>query len=105
VEIEILHIDGCPNSQEAGRRVRAALGALGDRAGVVGFRLVRSAADAAGTPFAGSPTIAVDGADLFPSAAGTGQPACRVYETPDGLRGVPTTEQLIDALAPLRRTR
>ncbi|MBM7832707.1 hypothetical protein JOE59_003412 [Agromyces cerinus] len=50
------------------------------------------------TPFAGSPTIAVDGRDLFPSKDATDALACRVYPTPPGLAGVPTVEQVAEAL-------
>jgi hypothetical protein len=49
--------------------------------------------------FPGSPTIRVDGRDLFPAPEreswGLG---CRVYTTPQGLRGSPTPEMLREAL-------
>ncbi|MFP3466880.1 hypothetical protein [Leifsonia sp. SIMBA_070] len=53
---------------------------------------------AALVPFAGSPTITVDGEDLFPSDGGTSDLACRIYYTPDGLAGLPTVDQLIEAI-------
>ncbi len=41
--------------------------------------------------FPGSPTIRVDGRDIDPDFRDTGDytPRCRLYRTPDGLRGVP----------------
>lgn len=98
MQIEVLHIAGCPTWVEAGNRVREALTVSGiDRADVA-FRLVASSADAARVPFAGSPTILVDGADLFPGAEPTTQLACRVYATPLGLAGAPTAQQISEAI-------
>jgi len=49
--------------------------------------------------FHGSPSILVDGVDLFAEpGAGVGL-SCRVYRTPEGLSGAPTVEQLRAALA------
>jgi len=52
--------------------------------------------------FPGSPTIRADGRDLFPSGTREREHwrlGCRVYATPDGLKGHPTEEMLRDALA------
>ena len=99
VRIELLHIDDCPNTAEALERVEAALAALGRRDVPVTLREVKTPADTAGTGFAGSPTITADGADLFPARAPVRDLACRVYPTPDGVAGVPTVDQLTEALA------
>jgi hypothetical protein len=49
--------------------------------------------------FHGSPSILVDGIDVFAGPdAGVGL-SCRVYRTPDGPAGAPTIEQLRAALA------
>ena len=61
-------------------------------------RLLLTAEDAARSALAGSPTITLDGTDLFPSEGRTSDLACRVYVTPEGLRGSPTTGQIIDAV-------
>lgn len=97
MKIEILHIDDCPTWQEAGLRVEAALGVLHIHAPIE-YRLLRTADDAVHTQFTGSPTILVNGDDLFPVMTKSTDLACRIYPTPDGLRGLPTTEQLVDAL-------
>ena len=49
--------------------------------------------------FPGSPTRRVDGRDLFPAGeCGDWRLGCRVYATPEGLKGSPTTEMLREAL-------
>ncbi|HEY8912444.1 hypothetical protein [Lacisediminihabitans sp.] len=102
MKAEILHIDDCPGWEEAGRRLRAALDSTGRHDTVITYTLVASPADAARVPFAGSPTILIDGTDLFPSACRTTDLACRVYLTPAGFAGQPTQEQLNRALASQR---
>lgn len=101
MEIQILHIEDCPNWREAGVRVRAVLIELERSDVTVSFVLVADPVTAAATAFAGSPTIVVNGADLFPSKGGTSDLACRIYFTPDGVAGVPSEEQIHDALAQL----
>jgi len=98
VQIEVLHINDCPSWREAGRRVRDALAFTGRDRDAIHFRLLESVEEAALVPFSGSPTILIDGADLFPGGERTSQLACRVYATPNGLSGTPTMEQIIDAL-------
>lgn len=97
MKVEILHIDDCPNTAEAGDRLRSVLDSEGYTGADIAFVLIRSADDAAGVLFAGSPTILVDGKDLFPSAR-TQELACRIYSTPTGLAGIPTVDQLKEAL-------
>jgi hypothetical protein len=49
--------------------------------------------------FPGSPTIRVDGEDLFPMPDRAEYAlGCRMYATPEGLKGSPTAEMLKDAL-------
>ena len=98
MDLEILHIDDCPNWEEAGSRLRAALDSTGHDGESIGFRLIRTSEDASGTAFAGSPTITLDGVDLIPSQGATGDLACRIYPTPSGLAGLPTVEQLIEGI-------
>lgn len=95
MDLEILHINECPNWEEAGRRVRDSLLAMGRGDKPIRFRLIESPEDAAKTAFAGSPTITADGTDLFPSEGATSELACRIYYTPSGLAGLPTVDQLI----------
>ena len=100
MEIEILHIDECPSWENAEARTKEALNALGRTDVHVTTRLLRTPEEAAETSFAGSPTITVNGVDIFPSDGRTSDLACRVYPTPHGLKGTPTTEQITNALRP-----
>jgi len=98
VNIEVLHIADCPSWVAVGERLREALNATGLGATAITYRLLMTADDAARVPFAGSPTILLDGEDMFPSGARTSDLACRIYATPAGMAGLPTTEQLVDAI-------
>lgn len=98
MRLELLHIDDCPNSALAYERLEAALTALGRADVEIHMRLLQSASDIKDTGFAGSPTITVDGADIFPAGASTGDLACRIYMTPDGYAGLPSIDQLKQAL-------
>ncbi|WP_448006253.1 hypothetical protein [Agromyces bauzanensis] len=94
MEIEILHIEACPNWPEAGRLVSRALEELGAGDVPVRFTLITTPGDAASRPFAGSPTILVDGVDAFPTDAATGELACRVYRAEGRLSGTPSLPDL-----------
>ncbi len=98
VNIEVLHIHDCPSWVEAGSRLREALDATGFGNTEISYRVLTTADEAGQVPFAGSPTILVDGDDLFSGGAQTSDLACRVYPTALGLAGIPSTAQLIDAL-------
>ncbi len=98
MQIEILHIAECPNWSEAGVRMRAALASIGAGVGDIDYHLVSAVAQLDDLAFAGSPTILVDGRDLFPSDGATSDLACRVYVSEGRLAGLPTVNELIDAL-------
>ncbi len=96
--LEVLHIEDCPNWQEAGVRASNALLALGRPEVGVEYRLVSTPDDAELTGFAGSPTLTLDGKDIFPSDGRTADLACRIYFNSHGLAGLPTEEQIAEAL-------
>lgn len=98
MELEVLHIADCPNWREAGDRATRALTKCDLSDVHVTYRLLRTQDDATDTAFAGSPTLVLDGVDLFPSDGRTTDLACRVYVTPRGLAGLPTEDQIVDAL-------
>src|SRR5690606_25281335 len=103
MKIELLHIAECPSWIEAGRRVSEALQETGHEATELRYRLISTDEDAAEVPFAGSPTITLNGEDLFPGADPSVDLACRIYATPAGLAGLPTVEQIREAILPLDR--
>lgn len=98
MNIQVLHIDECPNWEEAGVHLRSALNAVGQPDVAIDYILIATPEEAAGYAFAGSPTILIDGEDPFPSGGTTTDLACRVYNTGTRLAGSPTTEQLTQAL-------
>ncbi len=99
MKVQVLHIDACPGWVQATGRTRDALDALGFADVPVEQVLLRSAAEAAAFAFGGSPTILVDGRDLFPSAGSLLALACRLYASDSGLAGAPSEAQIRAALA------
>lgn len=94
-DVTLLYFDGCPSWQIADHRLQQ----LEDE---LGFSLARQQVD---TPeaaerwrFRGSPTILVDGEDVFASGDEPVGLSCRIYATPDGPAGAPTVEQLREVL-------
>jgi hypothetical protein len=98
MQIQILHIAECPNWREAGVRMRAALTTVGAAVSAIDYQLLTEPAQLGALPFAGSPTILVDGVDLFPSDGATSDLACRVYVSNGRIAGLPTVDELAEAL-------
>ena len=97
MDVCVFHFGGCPSWQTALERIHVAA----EQAGVevrVATRTVESIEDADRLGFTGSPTIWVDGTDLFARPGAVPALACRVYMTPEGLAGSPTVAQLAEAL-------
>jgi hypothetical protein len=99
MRVEVLYFDGCPTYLEAEKALREALAEEGIEAGVE-LVAVNTDEEAQELRFPGSPTIRVDGEDLFPVPDRTGYAlGCRMYATPaEGLRGSPTAGMLKEAL-------
>ena len=96
MRVEIVYFDGCPNWQEAGARVSTAAAGIPDVE--ITYRRVTTNQEAAALPFAGSPTILIDGTDAFEDAVTVTELACRIYQNGAGLTGLPTVIQLAEAL-------
>lgn len=94
--VRLLYFDGCPNWRDADARLRALQAEVGF---ALQHQRVETPEDAERLEFVGSPTVLVDGVDPFADAAASPGLACRVYQTPDGLQGAPTLEQLRAVLA------
>jgi hypothetical protein len=98
VNIEILYFDGCPTYQTAERTLREVIADKGIAADVE-LVAVNTDKEAQRLRFPGSPTIRVDGLDLFPTPERQGyRLGCRVYATSQGLKGSPTADMLRNAL-------
>jgi len=98
MRVEVLYFDGCPTYRVAEETLRGVLDQE-DAEAEVELVAVNTDEEAKRLLFPGSPTIRVDGEDLFsvPDRAGYAL-GCRMYETPEGLKGSPTAEMLKEAL-------
>lgn len=99
MKIEILHIEECPNWRDAGERVARVLEELDATHVPITFTLISTPEEAAAVPFAGSPTIVIDGVDAFPSKGATAELACRVYQADGRLAGTPSHSDLRTVLS------
>lgn len=97
MQIELLYFDGCPSWQEGLEKLMAALEAEGIKADIH-MTVVESNEDAARLKFLGSPSFQVNGMDWWPEQRERYNLSCRVYQTPQGLRGAPTVEMLREKL-------
>jgi hypothetical protein len=100
IKIELLYFDRCPSYVAAEETLRGVLADEGVEAEVELVAVV-SDEEAQRLHFPGSPTIRLDGRDLFPGSAGEREEwrlGCRVYAAPEGLRGSPTAGMLKEAL-------
>ena len=99
MEVEILYFDGCPSYREAQATLEEVL-SQGDVTAEVRLVAVATDEEARRLRFPGSPTIRVDGEDLFPLPDRTEYAlGCRMYATAEGLKGSPTAMMLRAALA------
>ncbi|MEU9372630.1 class I SAM-dependent methyltransferase [Streptomyces sp. NPDC048255] len=98
MEIEILVVPDCPHSEPAAELLRQALDDVGLHGATVTTRVVTGQGEAEERGFTGSPTFLIDGRDPFAEAGRPAGLACRVYQTPDGLSGLPGLGQLRQAL-------
>ncbi len=91
MQIDLLYFDGCPSWESALENLKAALEAENVEAQV---RLVKVENDeqAAQLKFLGSPSFRVNGEDWWGEERKRYNLSCRVYLTPQGMRGAPTVE-------------
>ncbi len=97
MDVVLLYFPDCPNWQVADERL-AALAA--ERPDIrVTRHLVETPEEAERTRFHGSPSIQVDGVDVFAAPGSAVGLSCRRYPTPEGYDGAPTLDQLRAVLA------
>jgi hypothetical protein len=95
--VELLYFDGCPGIE----RVMPMVGPVAEAAGArVVTRRLETSQEAETQRFLGSPTVRVDGVDVEPGAEQRSDYGlkCRLYQTADGLTGVPEEHWVRDAL-------
>ncbi len=100
MNIELLYFEDCPCWEKALGNLQTALAEQGLPAQIHVVK-VENAEDAQTRGFLGSPSIHVDGADLWPDERRGSFWGCRVYRTPEGFRGEPTVKMIQEKLAGL----
>jgi hypothetical protein len=100
MRIEVLYFDGCPNHEQLLERLPLLL----EREGIdaeVKLSNIRNAQHARRERFLGSPTVRVEGRDVDPGARDRRDYGlkCRIYQTANGLTGLPPEQWILDALA------
>jgi len=98
MQIEVLHIDQCPNLEAARKALAEVVDELGLSDVTVTSTLIGSSEEAARHRFAGSPTVLIDGLDVVPGVEPTTNLACRVYRDGQKMAGSPTKDSLREAI-------
>lgn len=93
MNIELLYFDGCPSWQTALENLKAALQEEGISE-VITMVEIRDEEQASQEKFLGSPSIRIDGQDLWFEQRENYSLSCRVYATSEGVKGSPTVEML-----------
>jgi hypothetical protein len=96
VRVVLQFFDDCPNWRQAAEHLNALVGEVPDL--VVTLQRVETAEEAERVGFRGSPSMLVDGVDLFAADDAPVGLSCRMFRTPDGPAGSPTLAQLRNAL-------
>jgi hypothetical protein len=97
MDITLLYFEGCPNWKVADERLTVLASERPDI--TVTHQLVETPEQAEAVDFFGSPSIHVDGVDLFAEPGSQPGLTCRRYPTPHGYEGAPTLQQLREVLA------
>lgn len=98
MDVALVYCDECPNWRTVDAHLRDALALIGRSAVIVRYREIETLEQAEAEQFRGSPTVLVDGRDPFLDRDRPIGLCCRVYWTPDGVAGAPSTEQLTEVL-------
>lgn len=95
MQVTLLYFDDCPSWQTTEARLR---GLADDFDLTIERRIVDTPEAAEQWQFRGSPTVLVEGRDPFALGDEPVGLSCRIYQTPDGPAGSPTTAQLREVL-------
>jgi hypothetical protein len=93
MKIELLYFDGCPSWENGLKNIEAALQEEGLSASVEMVKVMDDE-NAAQLKFLGSPSFRINGHDLWHEERENYSLSCRVYPTPEGIKGFPTVAML-----------
>ena len=102
MKIELFYFNGCPSWETGLKNLEAALQEEDLSASVEMVKVVDDS-DATRLKFLGSPHFRVDGQDLWPEERELYSLSCRVYPTPEGIKGFPTVAMLRGQLKQFRQ--
>ena len=91
--ITLLYFEGCPSWKPALENLQKVV-ETGKIPVEIELLKIEDAEQAQKEKFLGSPSIQVDGIDLWPQEQNTYRISCRLYQTPAGLQSSPTIEML-----------
>ena len=97
MDIELLVIPDCPHAAMAAELITTAVADARVEATIT-RTIIDSQDEAQQRGFTGSPTILLNGVDPFARPDAPVALSCRLYSTPEGLRGVPALRDLREAL-------
>jgi hypothetical protein len=99
-KIQFLYIEDCPNAETAWKNLKESLILL--KINIQPERiLIDDDLDADHYSFQGSPSIKVDGVDLWEQKSDEYHMGCRVFPVANGLAGSPTKNMLIERIREL----
>lgn len=98
MQIDVLVIPDCPNSEIAMSRISTAITRAAIPTPTVTRHIITDLSQAQTLGMCGSPTILVNGHDPFAIAGAEPSLSCRLYPSEHGTRGCPTEDDLINAL-------
>jgi hypothetical protein len=97
MKVELFYIDDCPSWHNGQKNLEIALQEEGLTASIKTVK-VTGDEDAVRLKFLGSPSFRIDDRELWPEERDNYSLSCRVYSTPEGLKGFPTVVMLRTAL-------
>lgn len=97
MDVALLYFEDCPHWKTVQEHLIVLAGEIPDL--VFTRHLVDTAEEAERVGFRGSPSVLVDGVDVFADPDAPVGLSCRIYQTPAGAAGSPTLDQLREVLA------
>jgi len=96
MDVTLLYFDDCPNWKVTEEHLVTLAREIPGL--TVNRHLVDTPEEAERVRFRGSPSIIVDGVDVFADPDAPVGLSCRMFQTPDGMAGSPTLTQLREVL-------